>query len=51
LAAAAAGTFARPYIANAQAKTGTIWWAQGFVPEEDAALNSPLTKSDLADSV
>ena len=28
---AAAATLARPYIANAQAKTATIWWVQGFV--------------------
>jgi multiple sugar transport system substrate-binding protein len=38
LGAAAAAGFARPYIANAQAKTATIWWSQGFVPEEDVAL-------------
>src|SRR5438477_12823280 len=38
LGAAAAGTLARPYIANAQAKTATVWWSQGFVPEEDVAL-------------
>src|ERR1700733_11378890 len=37
LAIAAAGTFARPFVANAQAKTATVWWTQGFVPEEDAA--------------
>jgi len=36
-AAAAVGAFARPYIANAQAKTASLWIAQGFVPEEDAA--------------
>jgi multiple sugar transport system substrate-binding protein len=38
LGVAAAGSLARPFIANAQAKTATIWWAQGFVPEEDVAL-------------
>ena len=38
LAAAAVGTFARPYIANAQAKTAQVWWSQGFVPEEDVAF-------------
>jgi multiple sugar transport system substrate-binding protein len=37
LAVAAAGAFARPYIANAQAKTASLWIAQGFVPEEDTA--------------
>src|ERR1051326_722698 len=25
----AAGTLARPYIANAAATTATVWWAQG----------------------
>ena len=34
----AAGTLARPHIANAAAKTATVWWTQGFVPEEDAAF-------------
>ena len=36
---AAAGSFARPYIANAQAKTATLWHPQGFVPQEDEALH------------
>ena len=34
----AAGALARPYIANAAATTAEVWWAQGFVPEEDAAI-------------
>jgi multiple sugar transport system substrate-binding protein len=34
----AAGSLARPYIANAQAKTATVWWTQGFVPDEDTAF-------------
>jgi multiple sugar transport system substrate-binding protein len=38
LGMAAAGTFARPYIANAAGTTATVWWAQGFVPEEDDAF-------------
>ncbi len=38
LAVAAAGTLARPYIANAAASTATVWWTQGFVPEEDAGF-------------
>src|SRR5678809_777750 len=38
VAPGAMGSFARPYIANAQAKTVNIWWSQGFVPEEDVAL-------------
>jgi multiple sugar transport system substrate-binding protein len=36
----AAGTFGRPFIANAQAKTIQTWWVQGFVPEEDAAFKA-----------
>jgi len=35
LALAVAGTLARPYVANAAATTAEVWWAQGFVPEED----------------
>ena len=35
---AAASTFARPYIANAQAKTASVLWVQGFVKEEDDAF-------------
>src|ERR1051326_1668680 len=35
---AAAGALSRPYIANAQAKTGTFWMGQGFIPQEDAAM-------------
>jgi multiple sugar transport system substrate-binding protein len=38
LGVAAAGTLGRPYIANAQAKTATVWVNQGFVPQEDAAF-------------
>ena len=35
---AAGATLARPYIANAQAKTATVWWIQGFAHEEDIAF-------------
>src|SRR6476646_7508257 len=38
LGLAAAGTLARPYIANAAATTAEVWFAQGFAKEEDAAL-------------
>jgi multiple sugar transport system substrate-binding protein len=38
LGLAAAGTLARPFIANAAATTATVWWAQGFVEEEDEAF-------------
>jgi hypothetical protein len=33
-------TFARPFIANAQAKTATVLWVQGFVKEEDEAFKN-----------
>jgi multiple sugar transport system substrate-binding protein len=34
----AAGSLARPYIANAAATTATVWWIQGFAQEEDTAF-------------
>ena len=37
---AAAGAIARPFVANAAATTATVWWVQGFVPEEDAAFRA-----------
>ncbi|HEY1935535.1 MAG TPA: ABC transporter substrate-binding protein [Acetobacteraceae bacterium] len=37
LGLAASTALARPYIANAQAKTAVCWINQGFIPEEDAA--------------
>jgi len=41
LAVAAAGTLARPYIANAAATTAEVWWAQGFVPRCKTSMSSP----------
>jgi TRAP-type C4-dicarboxylate transport system substrate-binding protein len=35
---AVAGALARPYIANAQAKTAVVWQNQGFVRQEDEAF-------------
>jgi multiple sugar transport system substrate-binding protein len=40
VALAAAGTIGRPFVANAAAKTATVWWTQGFVREEDAAFQA-----------
>jgi multiple sugar transport system substrate-binding protein len=34
----AAAPLARPYIANAQAKTAVCWLNQGFIPQEDEAM-------------
>ena len=39
LAFGAAGSLARPYIANAAATTAEMWWGQGFAKEEDVSLN------------
>jgi multiple sugar transport system substrate-binding protein len=35
---AATSALSRPYIANAQAKTAVCWLNQGFIPQEDAAM-------------
>jgi multiple sugar transport system substrate-binding protein len=43
-----AGGLARPYIANAAAKTAQIWWAQGFIPEEDAAFKKMVAEYEKA---
>jgi multiple sugar transport system substrate-binding protein len=48
LALGAAGAFARPYIANAQAKTAEVWWTQGFVPEEDVAIKKVIADFEKA---
>ena len=48
LALGAAGAFARPYIANAAAKTAELWWAQGFVQEEDVSIKKILADYEKA---
>src|SRR5215469_8635285 len=48
VAVAAAGTLARPYIANAAATTAEVWWAQGFVPEEDVAIKKVVADYEKA---
>jgi multiple sugar transport system substrate-binding protein len=48
LGVAASGTVARPYIANAQAKTVTVWFAQGFVEDEDIALRKTVADYEKA---
>ena len=40
----AAGTLARPFVANAAATTVSAWWSQGFVPEEDAAFRAMVAE-------
>jgi multiple sugar transport system substrate-binding protein len=44
----AAGTLARPFIANAAAKTATVWWTQGFIPEEDASFRQIVAEYEKA---
>jgi multiple sugar transport system substrate-binding protein len=48
LAVAAAGTLARPYVSNAAAKTADLWWAQGFVPEEDVSIKKIVADYEKA---
>ena len=53
LGLAAAGNLARPYIANAQIKTASVWWVQGFAEEEDIAFKKIVadTRSSRADEI
>jgi multiple sugar transport system substrate-binding protein len=48
LALAAAGTLARPYIANAAAATASMWVVQGFIPEEDSAYRAMVADYEKA---
>jgi multiple sugar transport system substrate-binding protein len=48
LGLAAAGPLARPHIANAAATTAEVWWAQGFVPEEDTAIKKIVSDYEKA---
>src|SRR5205814_2700911 len=44
----AAGTLARPYIANAAATTAEVWWVQGFIQEEDVAFKKIVADYEKA---
>ena len=48
LAFGAAGTLARPFIANAQATTAEVWFAQGFAKEEDVSLKKMVADYEKA---
>ena len=48
LAFAAAGTLARPFVANAAATTATVWWIQGFAQEEDVAFKKIVADYEKA---
>jgi multiple sugar transport system substrate-binding protein len=45
---AAAGALGAPFIANAAAKTASVWWVQGFVKEEDEALRRAVAEYEKA---
>src|SRR5215470_9760172 len=48
LGLAAAGTLARPYMANAAASTATVWWIQGFAEEEDISFKKIVAEYEKA---
>ena len=48
LAVAAGATLARPHIAKAAATTATVWWTQGFAPEEDVAFRKMIADYEKA---
>ena len=41
---AAIGTLGRPFIADAAGKTASVWWTQGFIPEEDASFRAMVAE-------
>jgi multiple sugar transport system substrate-binding protein len=45
---AATGALGRPFIANAAAKTATVWWVQGFVREEDDSFRRAVADYEKA---
>src|ERR1700746_2940763 len=47
-ALAAAGTLARPHVANAAATTAEVWWTQGFAQEEDVAFKKLIADYEKA---
>src|SRR5437016_5506463 len=48
LALAAARPFVGPHIARAAATTATVWFAQGFVQDEDVALRKAVADYEKA---
>ena len=47
-AIATVGALGRPFIANAAAKTATVWWTQGFAQEEDVATKTVVAAYEKA---
>jgi multiple sugar transport system substrate-binding protein len=48
VALAASATLARPHVANAAAKTASVWWPQGFVAEEDSSFRAMIADYEKA---
>src|SRR5260370_5303803 len=48
LALGAAGAFARPYVAKAEATTATVWWTQGSAQEEDISFKKIVAEYEKA---
>src|ERR1700680_5196094 len=48
LALGAAGAFARPYVAKAEATTATVWWTQGSAEEEDISFKKIAAEYEKA---
>jgi multiple sugar transport system substrate-binding protein len=48
LGLATGAALARPHIANAAAKTATVWWVQGFAQEEDVAFRKAVADYEKA---
>jgi multiple sugar transport system substrate-binding protein len=44
----AGAALARPFVANAAAKTAVVWWAQGFVHEEDIGFKKIVADYEKA---
>jgi multiple sugar transport system substrate-binding protein len=44
----AAGSLARPHVANAAATTAEVWWTQGFAQEEDVAFRNMIADYEKA---
>src|SRR6516164_4789010 len=45
---AAAGALARPHVVNAAAKSASVWWAQGFIREEDESFRRMVAEYEKA---
>jgi multiple sugar transport system substrate-binding protein len=48
LALGAAGAFAHPYVAKAEATTATVWWTQGSAEEEDISFKKIVAEYEKA---